>query len=328
MDIEEARIIAKTLYKKEIVGINESSINGIKEIVVIFEDKQEVIFSPFHPLGIRQDKKTLPEGFIEGIQESLLEVNIAVLLFFSGLAYFFAGKTMLPIKNKLRREEQFIQDAAHELRNPLSCIKIVSQTELKKGPSKIWEDVLEETNRLIHISEWLLLLSKKNTGKKELIELKEFIEWVVKTLSPFSAKKNIYFQLEIPVFMIYEERTEVEKIIFNIVHNAIKFSKMSGKIIIKLQTDGTLSIEDFWCGVAQTDLPLLFERFYKTDSSRSFINGGSGLGLSIVKKTLETMWSYIEVKSVFKKWTIFILGFKRAKKNQNLSWETPNKNQK
>lgn len=153
MDIEEARVIAKTLYKNEIVDIRESTINGIKEIVVVFEDRQEVVFSPFHPLGIRQDKKTIQEGFIESIQASLLEVNIIILFFFSGLAYFFAGKTMLPIKHKLQREEQFIQDAAHELRNPLSCIKIVSQTELKKGPSKIWEEVLEETNRLIHISE-------------------------------------------------------------------------------------------------------------------------------------------------------------------------------
>ncbi len=102
----------------------------------------------------------------------------------------------------------------------------------------------------------------------------------------------------------------VNQNIFNLVHNAIKFSHPNSEIVVKLTNKGTLTIKDTGIGISKSELPHIFERFYKVDSSRTFdIDTGSGLGLAIVKKTVDKNGWKIKVKSEKDKETQFIIQF-------------------
>lgn len=256
--------------------------------------------------------------FVDVIQNWLFELEFFLMIIAGLLSYFFAGLSMKPIEIKNERMKKFLADVSHELKNPLSAIKITleiskNQEDWKVGEAQeVFKDLGAEVSRLIKITDDLLELEKRKTTETEIeeINLKDVILDVKKKLENFSQKKNIEWKTEFEDFYFLAKKNDMEKIFFNLLHNAIKFSKQNGKIELVLK-NGIFKIKDYGVGIPKDEQENIFKRFYKIDKARVLNeNSGSGLGLAIVKDICEKYKIKINLKSKKNKSTIFILKFK------------------
>ncbi len=196
--------------------------------------------------------------------------------------------------------KQFVADVSHELKTPLSSMKVLADTILnqKDAPKEMYDEFLEdisaEVDRESKIIDDLLTmvsLDNKETGLNyELVSINDLIEQIMRLLLPIAKKKDI--SLEVNSFRnveAYVDETKFYLTVMNLVENAIKYNKIGGKVTITLDADYrefTMKIIDTGIGIEADDADKIFDRFYRVDKMRSRDSGGTGLGLSIVHKTI------------------------------------------
>ena len=220
----------------------------------------------------------------------------------------FQDLTELRNLQTMRRE--LIGNISHDLRTPIAGIKAMVETlqngalDDKQAATDFLTRIDDEVNRLTQMVTELTDLSHIETGKAELrrvpTNINLLVEEVVAQMNPLAANRpvTIFTDLKINCPIIKIDRDRIRQTLINIVHNAIKFNKPGGKIIISTVYDTesiTVSVSDSGTGISQEDLPHIFERFYKADKARS--RGGSGLGLAIAKHTVQAHGGNITVKS-------------------------------
>ncbi|KXS49477.1 MAG: integral membrane sensor signal transduction histidine kinase [Halanaerobium sp. 4-GBenrich] len=225
------------------------------------------------------------------------------------------------LEKSFKRQKQFVSDASHELRTPISVIK--GYVDLLDRWGKEKEDVRDEaidaikkeTDNMKKLMENLLLLARGDDSelKKEenLFDFNNLVEEIIKEFKV----------MESDITLIFEDDAEIEfygdpnlfKQLFRIfLDNAVKFTAKNGKIKIKLgrldKENFFFSIADDGPGISQSDLPFIFDRFYQADKSRSRkSNKGSGLGLAIAKQIIDSYNGTIEIESSEKEGTKFIV---------------------
>ncbi len=253
--------------------------------------------------------------FVEILKNWLFEIEFFLMILGAILAYYFAGISLRKIEENDQKQKRLLSDISHELKNPLSAIKMSLEVSEKQKEwrtmevQEVFRDLKNEVSRLIKITDDLLISEKlKNNLKKEKINLKKIIKEVNKKLETFWKKKNIKIEvsdnIEIEWFL---NKEDFEKIIFNLLHNAIKFSKQNGKIEISFDKKKIL-IKDFGVGIKKENLNKIFDRFFKEDEARRIeTESGSGLGLSIVKELIDKNNLKIRVKSENGKGSEFII---------------------
>jgi len=212
--------------------------------------------------------------------------------------------------------KQFSEDVSHELKTPLTVLKGEIAVCLKKERSCAeYESTLKILNnqvvRLTAIIDDLLTLSQIENGKTDMLEVFSLDTIILEIFEEFSfpAKEK---ELEIQLIAVDEVSIQgnsglVKRMISNIVQNSIKFTE-KGSIMISLKKKPdsfTLSIKDTGIGIPAESIADIFDRFYRVDKSRSSRTGGSGLGLSIVKKISELHRFEIKVESELSKGTVF-----------------------
>ncbi len=259
----------------------------------------------------------LHHSFLEDIRKWIVIIEVVLLCVAGFASYWLSGRTLHPIQQKNELQKQFLADVSHELKNPLSALKTSleiakKQKEWGVGEVKeIFEDLEDEVERLSRITQDLLVLENIDSiSNKTKYNIKDIINNQITLLKVIAKKRNIKIIEELSDFELVTNKKSIEQIVFNLVHNAIKFSYPNSEIIVKLTNKGLLIIEDGGIGISKSELSRIFERFYKIDSSRTFdVNTGSGLGLAIVKKTVEKNGWKIKVKSEKDKGTQFIIQF-------------------
>lgn len=275
--------------------------------VSIAKSTKETINDKFKDHALRQ---VAIEQSREQLRSVLIVGDVIVLVFFGGLAFFLAGRNLRPIEEAMRKQKRFTADASHDLRTPLAIMKTDCEVSLKKNEfskeefHELVKSNLEEVNRMSAMVDQLLFLSRNNSvfnQKNETIVLREFALHAVGIFKNLAEKKNISLSLSQSVEgSINVNRLDLEKIFFNLIKNAIDYTLANGKITVsvqRLKDQMVLSIKDTGIGISPDDLPLVTEAFYKADVSRSKENGGSGLGLSIVKKIVEDLNGKLEIQS-------------------------------
>lgn len=211
------------------------------------------------------------------------------------------------------RERQFTQDASHELRTPLMVIK--SSIELLSVNRALTEPQKEKlvlmqgaVNRMETLVTELLELSRGiQSGKRENISLGDFVRECEGTYRAMAEEKGLSFAVTIAkhVATISAHRIALEKVIGNLLKNAIRFTQQGG-ITIDV-TGNVISITDTGVGIPDKDLPHIFERFYRGDQSRK--TEGTGLGLAICKDICDEEGWTIRVQSEVGVGTTFRVGF-------------------
>ncbi|MDE7004759.1 MAG: cell wall metabolism sensor histidine kinase WalK [Oscillospiraceae bacterium] len=206
-----------------------------------------------------------------------------------------------------RRAEQqrkdFVANVSHELRTPLTNIKSYAET-LADGVGELPPEmeqrflgvILNESDRMTHILQDLLTLSRFDSGRSEL-RLTEF---------PFAQAVNDTYQailmdaqnhahtveLNLPDSLpqVRADRERVMQVMMNIVSNAIKYTPDGGRIVLSAGQDGDkvwMEVDDNGIGIPESDRGRIFERFYRVDKARSRQSGGTGLGLSIAQEIMK-----------------------------------------
>lgn len=206
-----------------------------------------------------------------------------------------------------QRRRQFVSDASHELKTPLTSIKLLSDSILQNEMEietvrEFVDDIGSEADRLTRMSEKLLSLTKMDAGReddREIADIGQTVEKVLKMLAPLAKLQQVSMHNKIPLgatVLIVED--DLYQIIFNLVENGIKYNRPGGSLTVALRReldDLILTVSDTGVGIPAESVPYIFDRFYRVDKARSRQAGGSGLGLSIVHDMVERNYGTIAV---------------------------------
>ncbi len=211
----------------------------------------------------------------------------------------------------LRRARQFSADVTHELRTPLTILR--GETELalrnsrdKKQLREVLESNLEEISRMSYLIEDLLLLSKSDLGeiplKMELLHLDELVVELHHQAQLLATAKNISVELHCPdgQILIQADSLRLRQVFLNLLTNAIKYTPENGIVTIDLalnENTVTIDITDTGIGIDNKHLDAIFDRFYRVNKTSNRNDGGSGLGLSIVKWIINAHAGSVTVSS-------------------------------
>jgi heavy metal sensor kinase len=214
------------------------------------------------------------------------------------------------LENSFAQMRQFSSDASHELRTPLTVLQGQNELVLSKlrDPKEYQEVIisnLEEIKYMSKVLEDLFVLSRSDENQILLnykaMDLGDLVEEVCRHAEVLAEDKDISIIIAFlePVKIIGDE-VRLRQMVWNILHNAIKYTQPGGKLKVSLlEKSGfaLLSIQDTGIGIPEKDRPFIFDRFYRVDKARSKDEGGSGLGLSICKHIAEAHKGKIEVES-------------------------------
>lgn len=235
--------------------------------------------------------------------------------------------------NKLNYRENYRRDflgnVAHELKTPLFTVQgyLLTLIEGAAENVEIRDKYLKRANnaieRLSEIVTDLDMITKLETNdlklKPDTFNILKVIQKVFDLLEMQAKKRNIKLRLDklydIPQFVTADE-AKIEQVLINLVMNSIKYGNIGGNTVVSisyLEDDKTvINVTDDGEGIKEDDLQRLFERFYRVDKSRSRDQGGSGLGLSIVKHILEAHEQNIDVRSTIGEGSTFSFTLERA----------------
>jgi two-component system phosphate regulon sensor histidine kinase PhoR len=245
---------------------------------------------------------------------------------------FVEGKRLeiesLTERDSFRRD--FLGNVAHELKTPLFTVQgyILTLIEGAVNDKQVRTKYLERANkgveRLVAVIKDLDMIAKlENDGMKINITVFNILELVQNVFDMFemkAKKRNITLKFdriyEFPVF-VKGDIEKIEQVLINLVVNSIKYGKPNGTTIVAVDSYNEkkfiIKVNDNGEGIKQQHLPRLFERFYRVDQSRSREQGGSGLGLSIVKHIIEAHDETILLKSTYGEGSEFSFTLEKAK---------------
>lgn len=213
------------------------------------------------------------------------------------------------IENSYNRQQQFVSDASHELRTPIAVLQGYADMLDRWGkndPNVLLEaisTIKSETNNMRELVEKLLFLARCDkstlTFQKEDFDLSELLEEMVKDTEIIVNYHEIIKDIQAGIH-IHADRNRIKQAIRVFIDNAVKYTPEYGKIYIglsKVKGDALISISDTGIGISSEDIFKIFDRFYRSDKSRTKEKGGSGLGLAIAKEIISGHNGKIKVRS-------------------------------
>lgn len=220
------------------------------------------------------------------------------------------------LESTFERQSNFISDASHELKTPISVIQGYANMLKRWGksdPALLDESIdtlLTEADNMKRIVQQLLLLAKIGnlSMSKSVFDMGEVLGDIVDQYKMSDSKRNLSFAGS-EIFVETDKNMLIESV-RALVDNAIKYTAEGGNIEVGCKRNGDgaeIWVEDNGIGISAENLPHIFERFYRCDKSRSRAAGSSGLGLTITKSIVETMGGKIQVKSELGKGSRFTI---------------------
>lgn len=342
----ELRAILSSMVEGVIViGADERILILTKPIVDMLELRSpETVGKPFWEVIrneqinslIREalhDKKAVRRQItILSPQEAYFSMQISPILAeeteLTGIVAVFHDITELKRLEKIRTE--FVANASHELKTPLTSIKGFVETlvdtnlEDRQTVKRFLRIIHDHTKRLENLVNDLLSLSAIESQEEPLglepVALASIVENTVGLYKSKIEKKHQELKIEIPKKFpaVLVNQRKIEEAFSNLVDNAVKFTPEKGLIAIRAcegEQYVRLDVEDSGIGIAPEHLPRIFERFYRVDKARSREMGGTGLGLAIVKHIIEKHNGKIEVKSEPEKGSVFSIYLPQANPN-------------
>lgn len=205
--------------------------------------------------------------------------------------------------------QEFISNVSHEIQSPLTSIsgfaRALHNENLSSEERMHYLDIIEtESKRLSKLSDNLLRLTslegKHHPMERKLYSLDRQLRQIILACELQWLEKEIEMEVALPKADIFADEDMLSQVWTNLLHNSIKFTTHGGKIDIQLhqlEQEVSIVIADSGIGIAKEDVERIFERFFKADKARNRTGGGSGLGLSIVKKIVDLHHGSICVQS-------------------------------
>lgn len=313
-------------YKDKVIG--SIDVGRSKSIISTFEDKQFVstinivfaiafIFSLVLAIlsGSRVSKK-----FLKPIYQIIENTNLIKNGKYKEIEEVTTdtyelhelSRSIKELSERLNNQEllrrRLTSDMAHELRTPLTTL----QSHIEAFMDKIWEpdrkrlamvheEIIHLTKLIKELSDLSIIESDEIILNKEEINVSELLNNVVEGFKPMLINKNISLKQKIQDFVVLScDKDHLKRIFMNLLSNAYKYTNENGNIHITLEKDHNFVrfvIEDTGIGISKEDLKYVFERFYRSDLSRSRGTGGTGIGLTITKSLVEANHGEIQIES-------------------------------
>lgn len=233
-------------------------------------------------------------------------VLLAVIFFIS---LFFSNRAMRPVSEAWDKQKQFVADASHELKTPLTAINTNIDVLLSKGENKIKDEekwlryVKTEVQRLSELTGNLLFMAKVDSDipvEKSMVSVSEIVESAVLNLEAVAFEKGVEIKSDIESDISgMVSSSQITRLILILMDNAIKYSPRNEAVYVSLKKQGKdhaeLSVKNMGSVIKKEDFEKIFDRFYRVDESRS--TSGYGLGLSMAKEIVKIHKGKISVKS-------------------------------
>lgn len=276
-------------YALKILG--DGSDSGFTDIyryrVADCEDGTRIIF-----VDCRQELESFRNTLVYSVGVSLLGF-LAVFM----LVLFWSKKIFKPVAESYSKQKRFITDASHEIKTPLTIIDANTEViEMVNGESEWTKNTRDQVKRLTALTNQMVALSRldENPEPKEnaKFDLSDVAYEVIDHFSSLSEVrgKKISADIEDGIKYVGDENS-IRQLISILVDNAMKYAVESADISISLKRDGRkvkFVLKNLTDGMEEGSQDILFERFYRPDSSRNSETGGSGIGLSLAKSIVES----------------------------------------
>lgn len=246
-------------------------------------------------------------------------VGFAVLAAIFLISLIFASRSIKPVSEAWKKQRQFVADASHELKTPLSIINanydvlMANKNETIISQIKWLEYMKVGTDRMADLINSLLSLAKMENENTEInkapFNMSEKVSEIVQSMEAAVHEKGITLSGSIEPGVIVDSDMEMITQVFTILYdNAIKYTEENGQIEVSLTETNrlvTCTVKNSGKGIAPQDLSRIFDRFYRADPSRTGDNGGYGLGLSIAKSCMDKLGGKITATIVENEMTTF-----------------------
>ena len=289
-----------TLNNDEIVDeraqrYTSAIINDRKDTGMINSYQYYRASKPNGTIMILTDKSSEKE-MLNQLKRTTFIVGIIALIVLSVLAYFLSKKSIQPIREAFDKQKQFVSDASHELKTPLTVISTNADVlEGEIGDNKWLNYIKSQTERMSVLVNDLLNLTRLENSNNEL-ERRYFnlSKAIANTALPFECQafeSNKKFEVNIEDnIMLNGSEKHIKQMAAIFIDNALKYSNDGGTIQVTLKRSGErklFSVYNTGQGIKETDTEKIFERFYRSDESRNRATGGYGLGLAIAKSVAD-----------------------------------------
>jgi len=236
-----------------------------------------------------------------------------LLLGLGAAGFVFSGKAARPVEEGFHVLQRFMTDAGHELSTPIAIIQAnteAMEVELPEVDESILKGrlpvIYRSIDRMSNLVQDLMLLSKMESpvSQKNMahqLDLGRLVRHVVEEMHELFKTKSIELKADnLASINMSGDADSLKRVVTNLLQNALRYTDEGGVVQVGLENLGRqakLTVSDTGIGIPPDSLPLVFDRFYRVDKSRSRAQGGSGLGLSIVKAIIEAHKGRIEVDS-------------------------------
>lgn len=265
------------------------------------------------------------EGFYSSIRTTVLVSGLlclAILALMLLVSVILSSVAIRPVRRTWEQQKQFIADASHELKTPLTVI-LANNNILQSRPDEItpeqkqWLDsTQEEATRMKQLIDQMLFLAKSDAEQHPVtlsrINLSDIAERSALTFEPVAFEKAVTIETAItPNLFQNSEASLFERLLHILLDNAVKHAREGSAVTLTLQREGShtvMTVRNRGDVISEADLPHIFDRFYRADKARTNGNG-YGLGLAIAKNILETLGGTVSVTSTEADGTAFRVVF-------------------
>ena len=300
-------------YTAQITGGTYSNLEDTEELTAILQDclsqnRQEGTVSGYHLRYLRQDNglyeklafvdMSMEQAVLRRMMGSYLVIALAALSLLLGVSVLLSHWATRPVEKAWKQQRQFLSDASHELKTPLTVIlsnaELLEQTELPDKPARWTDNILSEAGRMRSLVEEMLTLARADnmvrTAVMAEVSLSDVAADCALAFEPvaFEAGKPLEYQIADGT-LVLGDGDKLRQLISILLDNAIKYGTDGGTITLSLQkTDrqARLTVSNPGDPIPPEQLGRLFERFYRADVSRGE-KSGFGLGLPIARTIAE-----------------------------------------
>ncbi|WP_339306183.1 HAMP domain-containing sensor histidine kinase [Paenibacillus sp. FSL L8-0435] len=255
---------------------------------------------------------TAQQGILTNLIYTFAVVGLVMLIVIYFLSRYFANRSIAPVREAFEKQKQFIGDASHELKTPLAIINtnadvlLANQEDTIANQAKWLHYIKSETERMTGLTNDLLYLTQMDDSRSTMIHAKfnmsDAVESIILPMEAVIFEKNISLDYNIePNLTVYGNSEQIKQVILILLDNAVKYSGPKGAVNVTLQkqnNDVVLAVSNTGEGIAPEHLDRIFDRFYRTDSSRARKHGGHGLGLAIARSIVDQHKGELYARSV------------------------------
>lgn len=289
-------------------------------------------FGTFNDLGLHYEKRTTVNATYvafadtsstsswESLAVSLLIAAIAILVVFFVISFFLSNWALRPVKEAWESQKQFVADASHELKTPLTVILANNSILLKHSQDSIasqsqWIEStqVEAQNMQGLVNEMLELAQVESRAAIEhsMLDFSDLVDGIALQFESVAFERGCEYRENVKEGLLVDgDESRLRKAVSTLIENALKYVDEKGVVTITLSANdrkSILEISNTGTAISKEDIPHIFDRFYRTDKARTSGTGGYGLGLAIAREIAREHNGDITCESNEKAGTVFTM---------------------